>query len=443
MPRIPIVTAQTGPGVLQLPAVQRQPGWEEVSEFGARLADIQGRLQAQQDDLDLYRTLTETEAELGQQRLSMAADTDYETQADRFTKTANEIKYRKLGTLRNPSVAAVYQARAERMIAEAGIHIQTDATKRIIEQQQVEFIDLSEQTAQRFAESDAPERRDEIRQTWNDLLNRNQALTPKQREQHQQAISEKAMKYLRLTNRPRLREWQMQGVFKDVDPVKQAEILKHAAEDDEAERRRADAAFTEATRTYMRDVWAEANAGRLTPARIEAMKNNLDPFVDPHQVPAILERNENPIGAGATGPVRAVMLEYRDGSPTLERIYTYRQKLHELIGQGANTTDIEKALTTLQGHEMSLKTATMNQDIRTFEAVVEAESPAAMPGQAGQFQKNKRARETAEGRRAILEQGKSLEEVTKTWRERKRQQKEDQQRRGKTTLHDLSERLGR
>lgn len=443
MPRIPIITAQTGPGVLQLPPVQRTDGFEQLTDTGNRLMAIQDRLQAQQDDLDLFRTLTETESELKQWQRSIAGDTDYETQADRYTKAANEIKYRKIETLKSPAVAAVAQSRIERMIAETGIHVQTDAMKRIAERQQVEFSDLSEQTAQRFANAETPEVREGIRREWNDLLGRNQVLTPKQREAHQQAISEKAMKYLRLTNRPRLREWQREGVFKDVDPVKQAEILKQAADDDETERRRADAAFTEATKVHMRDIWAKANMGQLTPAEIDNMQANRDPFVDPHQVAAIVERNENPIGAGTSGPIEAVMLEYRSGSATPARIEQYRKRLNALQNQGVNQKKLTEALAILQGQEMSRDLAQMNLDVRAVETAIEAESPPLLPGQAGQFQRNKRARESAEARREILERRRPGADVLREWRERKRRQKEEQPRRGTTTLQDLSERLGR
>lgn len=179
MPRIPIVTAQSGPGVLSLPAVQRQQGWEEIGELGYRMAGIQAQLQAQQDDLDLFRSLTHTESELQQWKLSLTADTDYETQGERFTQAANEIKHRKMETLR-PHVAAVYQSRAERMIAEIGIHVQTDATKRIVERQHMETVDLGEASAARWARADTDQQRNEITQEYTDLVNRS-TFTPKEK----------------------------------------------------------------------------------------------------------------------------------------------------------------------------------------------------------------------------------------------------------------------
>lgn len=447
MPTIPILTAGAAPGRVQFPratqfAVPIEHGGEEITQAGLRFLEISQQLRRQQDDLDLFRALTETEAALGQHRMALTVDPNYAEHDERFLELASKTVQDRLKTL-NPTVAAVYAPRAERMIAEGAITIQTGAMKRQAEQQQIEFTDLSEQVAQQFATAENPEARDGIRNRFSTLLDRNQVATPTQRAGHLAALDEKAMKYLRLTNRPRLREWQREGVFRAVDPVKQAEILRQAAEDDEAEHRRGNAATAEAMKIHEDGLWARANIGALTPVDQHSLVNNQDPLVDPRHVAAIIERNENPIGPGAAGPIEAIMLDYRSGSATPDRIEAHRKRLNALRDQGVNQKKLTEALATLQGQEMSRTLAEMNLDVRTFETALEAESPPLMPGQAGQFQKNKRAREAAEGRREIIERRRPGADVLKEWRERKRRQKEEQQRRGTTTLHDLSERLGR
>lgn len=236
MPRIPIITAQTGPGVLQLPAIQRQGGWEEVGRFGAQLADIQAKLRDQQDDLDLYRTLTDTEAELGQWRLSMTADTDYETQGERFTKAANEIKYRKLETLRSPSVAAVYQARAERMIAKGQIHVQTDAMKGQLKVQGADILTSGEQAARLWIAAD-PDKREGIKQDWFTLVDRSLAFTPEQKNKKKAQWDEwTAIEAIRVNPTAALTALS-KGEFPELDP-NQRETLMRSAEIAEARQQR-------------------------------------------------------------------------------------------------------------------------------------------------------------------------------------------------------------
>ena len=63
MPRIPVITAERGPGVLQLPPVPQPAriysGFEEIREFGETLGTIADRVKKQQDDLDYIDRLTE------------------------------------------------------------------------------------------------------------------------------------------------------------------------------------------------------------------------------------------------------------------------------------------------------------------------------------------------------------------------------------------------
>jgi len=236
MPRIPIVTAQQGPGVLQLPAVQRQTGFEEVVQLGERMATIQGHIQRQQDDLDLFRTLTDTEIEIKQRQMDVSADTDYATQAERFQKSAKEVMFRKLGTLRSPSVAAVYQSRAERMIAEAGIHVEVDASKRQIAQQGAETLTLGEQAATRWIEA-TPEQRDGIKQEWFDLVDRSLAFTPEQKNKKKAQWDEwTALESIRVNPTEALAALS-KGAFPELDP-KQRETMMRSAEIAEARQER-------------------------------------------------------------------------------------------------------------------------------------------------------------------------------------------------------------
>lgn len=236
MPTIPIITAQQGPGVLQLPPIRRQTGFEEVSQFGQQLLDIDAKIRAQQDDIDLYRTLTETVAELSQRRIDLSADTDYETQPERFAKIANEIKYKKLDGIRSPAVAAVAQARIERMIAEANIHVQVDANKRLVAQQGADTLALGEQAARRWIEA-APEKRDAIKQEWFTLVGRSLAFAPEQKNKKKAQWDEwTALESIRVNPTETLAALE-KGAFPELDP-KQRETLMKSAEIAEARQQR-------------------------------------------------------------------------------------------------------------------------------------------------------------------------------------------------------------
>lgn len=228
MPRIPIVTAQTGPGILNLPPIERQTGFDELTNIGKRISDIDAKIRAQQDDLDLYRTMTETETELAQKRQDFEKDTDYETQAERFGKLANEVKYRKLDTLRSPTVAAVYQARAERLIAEARIHVQTEANKRLIAQQGADTLTLGEQAARRWIET-PPDQREAIKQEWFTLVDRSLAFGPEQKNKKKAIWDEwTALEAIRVNPTEALAALS-KGAFPELDP-KQRETLMRSAE---------------------------------------------------------------------------------------------------------------------------------------------------------------------------------------------------------------------
>jgi len=236
------------------------------------MTTIQGRIQRQQDELDLFRTLTDTETELKQRQMDVSADTDYATQSQRFQKSAKEVMFRKLGTLRSPSVAAVYQSRAERMIAEAGIHVEIDANKRQIAQQGAETLTLGEQAATRWIEA-SPEQRDNIKQEWFDLVDRSLAFGPEQKNKKKAQWDEwTALESIRVSPTAALAALSM-GAFPELDP-KQRETMMRSAEIAEARQERLTLSEVKAEQEKVRQGFVEkwANDTLTTP---EILSSNL------------------------------------------------------------------------------------------------------------------------------------------------------------------------
>jgi len=432
MPRIPIVSAQQGPGVLNLPQIQRQTGFEEVSQFGQQLASIDAKIRAQQDDIDLYRNLTETEAELKKSRLDLSADTDYETQPERFAKYSREVMYKKLDSIKSPAVAATYQAHAERLIAEANVHVQTDSMKKIVERQHVERVQLGEQTAQRWADAETPEKRTLIEQNFSGLVQRGSS-DPKEQAKLQTGMLEHAMEYLRLTDRQRLRDLHSQGKFSTVDPLKQAKVLREARQDDEHDQNIQQENFNRAKQVYLQGLWSQANLGLLPQSRIEEMKKGFDPFVDPKSVNDLEERNLNPIAGEGAQQVKVVMYEYYKGQATPARIQETRQKLLALEREGVSTGPISKALHEIMSVESARSNAALQAGFDAIKREFAAEETPFMPGRIGQMQKHKRDIEQAEADKEFA-LGKPIEQILQE--RRKRRQLEDEQRKQRRSQHE-------
>jgi len=436
MPRIPIVTAQQGPGVLQLPAVQRQTGFEEVVQLGERMATIQGHIQRQQDDLDLFRTLTDTEIEIKQRQMDVSADTDYATQAERFQKSAKEVMFRKLGTLRSPSVAAVYQSRAERMIAEAGIHVETNAAKQQLEGQRAGWIVAGEQVAALWADAATPEKQEIISSEYFDGIKRNGAFDDKDRVKATSQFYESAMEYLRLTNRPRMRGLESQGAFQSIDPLKRAEILQKARQDDARDQANERENYNRAKDSYVGSKWALANQGLLPQSWLESAKKGLDPFfVNPKDLDDLEERNLNPIAGAGSQQVGAIMLEYARGEAVPARIQQARKQLNALTDapQGA----IRKALEKLQSIESARSNSALQAGFDAIKREFEAEEEPFLPGRMGEMRKFKRRQQLGEAERELGE-GKPLDQIIQKRRERRRLEEEQRKQRRTQTEDDVS-----
>ena len=436
MPRIPIITAQQGPGVLQLPAVQRQNGFEAVSRLGEQMATIQGRIQNQQDELDLFRTLTDTETELKQRQMDVSVDTDYATQAERFQKSAKEVMFRKLGTLRSPSVAAVYQSRAERMIAEAGIHVETNAAKQRLEGQKADWITVGAQASALWADAATPEKQEMIRSEYFDGISRNGAFDDKDRTKAGAQFYESAMEYLRLTNRPRMRGMDSQGAFQSIDPLKRAEILQKARQDDARDQANERENHNRAKDSYVGSKWALANQGLLPQSWLEEAKKGLDPFfVNPKDIDDLEERNLNPIVGAGSQQVQAIMLEYARGDAAPARIQRARKQLNALTDapQGA----VRKALEKLQGIESARSNSALQAGFDAIKREFEAEEQPFLPGRMGEMQKFKRRQQLGQAERKLGE-GQPLEQIIKERRERRRLEEEQRKQRQSQTDDDVN-----
>lgn len=440
MPRIPILTADRAPSAVQYPGVPSPApiatGGEQLTEAGQRMMAIQDRIQNQQDELDLFRTLTDTKAELQQTQLDLSAEPDYSLHTERFQKLAKEVMFRKLGTLKRPAVAAVYQSRAERMIAEAGIDVQVNASKQQLEGQKANWIKAGEQAAALWADVADPEKQETIRKEYFDGIKRNGAFDDKDRTAAGARFYESAMEYLRLTNRSRMRELDRQGVFQSLDPLKRAEILQKAKQDDARDQANERENYTRAKESYVGSKWALANQGLLPQSWIEDAKKGLDPFfVNPKDIDDLEERNLNPIAGAGSQQVQAIMLDYARGEATPARIQKARKQLNALkdAPQGA----VRKALEKLQGVESARSNAALQAGFDAIKREFEAEEQPFLPGRMGEMQKFKRRQQLGEAERKLGE-GVPLEQIIRERRERRRLEEEQRKQRQSQTEDDVN-----
>ena len=230
MPRIPIVSAQQGPGVLNLPPIQRQQGWEQVTEIGNQLAGIQGKIQAHQDELDLYRTETETQAELAQIKMDVALDPDYATHPEQYGKRAEEVKLRKWEVLSktSPAAAQVYKLHAERMIEKDKVNVQIDANQKQIAQQGADTLVAGEEAARKWIKEPNATEQAKIKQDWFDVVDRSLAFGPEQKNKKKAQWDQWTATELISVDPTAARVALEKGSFPELDPTQRQTLIRSA-----------------------------------------------------------------------------------------------------------------------------------------------------------------------------------------------------------------------
>jgi len=291
MPRIPIVTAQQGPGVLQLPAVQRQNGFEEVSRLGERMTVIQAeaerrmtviqdKLRQHQEELALYDADTALVEKLQGVAHNLTADPNYEGHEATLRKEAETFVQETVKRMPSPAVAEVFRLRAARRIAETSLDVRVRSTKLIAEQQVVDSINIGERTAKLMARAETPEKRKEIKANQMALWNRNPTLTPAVRDKLKDDWEVDAKTQLKALVRERIEDnaavthqTLLSGVYDDrldkADVVELRNVAKRQMRENEEEAQRVKAEQQEQSEMTL---FEQYRTGALTSSGIAASK---------------------------------------------------------------------------------------------------------------------------------------------------------------------------
>jgi len=175
MPRIPILTAQQGPGVLNLRQVQRQTGFEEVSQFGEQLNEIGMRLQEQQDKLDLQDISSQFSYDLSVAKLNLRQNPDYAGHEAQLLKDAAEIQNRALAQPTSNAVKRAFYGYARQKVREELIHVKVDALQLQSADQLDRLKTASTEIASRIAVAPDEQTRQNEMKTFGDLVHGSQA----------------------------------------------------------------------------------------------------------------------------------------------------------------------------------------------------------------------------------------------------------------------------
>lgn len=170
MPTIPIVTAQQGPGVLQLPQIRRQQGFEEVSQLGADLMAIDEKIQAQQDELNLAAMSRDSLIGKAQIEANLKQDSNYAGHGARFALEFNALNENIIKQYPNSSPTAI-QAFTKHQLHSAAVglvEVRTNALKLQGEAQTGDFLVQQEFLAKQAVEG-TPDQQIEAVQNRNRL----------------------------------------------------------------------------------------------------------------------------------------------------------------------------------------------------------------------------------------------------------------------------------
>jgi len=368
MPKIPIVTAQQGPGVLQLPPIQRQQGFEEVSQFGQQLFDIDAKIRAQQDDLDLMSATGALETGLDEIKQNLTENPDYQSHPLSFMTQSKELSKRiREQFITNPLVGRAFQVKEQLLLGKAFIDVRHTARTLQGNAQLAQLENEGERLSREAAESSTLEQRDEKIQLFESATDRmlqrgyfgkdGPLEAEKKKIAFRQKVLQKNMDYVGRTNRPIFWERYFKGDFSDVDPNTRMKIAESVRTGEEREERRAEHSFNDAKKVFSNDAYGQANFGLFPRSELEDIKKGKHPFMSAEAGFHLEERNENSPSAAGNQSVLALQQEYRSGKRSAKRIETYRQRYSALAKDlGAPNTKLSQAFDELNAEEASLRT---------------------------------------------------------------------------------------
>lgn len=442
MPTIPIFTAERGPGVFQLPNVPPpvpiESGGEALAQFGQRLADIDAKIRAQQDDLDLLSAVGEFELGLDSIRQGLTENPDYQSHEMSFmAQTTDLSKQVRQRFVTNPLVGRAFQIKEQQLLGKAFIDVRHTARTLQGNAQLAQLEMESDRLSREAAEAATSEQRGEKIQLFESATDRmlsrgyfgaNGPLeAEKKKIAFRQKVLQKNMDYVGRTNRPVFWERYFKGEFSDVDPNTRMKIAESVRTGEEHEERRAEHALNDAKKVFSNDAYGQANFGLFPRSELEDIKKGNNPFMSAQEGHHLEERNENSPSSAGNRSVMALQQEYRSGKRSAKRIEEYRHKYNALARDlGVPNTKLSQAFDELNAEEASLRTveaAELSAKIKIAEDTYKTQTRPTLPGMVGQMQKNRSAIEMAEIRNRIRRREK-IEDVLKDLEARHKKRRE-------------------
>lgn len=416
MPRIPIVSAQQGPGVLNLPAIQRQQGWDQVSQFGQQLSEIDAKLRAQQDDLDLMAGVGALETGIDEVKQKNLENPNYQSHEMSSILQFQDLSKRvreQYGT--NTHVNRALQIKEQRLFGKAMIDVR-HKSRALQGSAQLAQMDLEgERLSTLAAEStDTQKVKDYISdfETSVDRMNQRgffgangpEEATKKKMLFGQKVLS-KNMDYQGRTDPTLFWERYAKGDFSGVEAVTREKIAEGVGRRQNEAESRAKTSFNEAKQVYANDAYGLANFGKFPQSRLNDILAGKDPFMDAHAGKTLARVNENAPNAAGNQSVMALQQAYRSGERSDKRIDYYRKQYQALADNlGAPNKALSTAFDELNSDRNALRTVKAAEQAAAFRAAEDQHrlnSKPVMPGFVGSIQKNRAEKESSEIRDRI------------------------------------------
>lgn len=452
MPTIPILSAQQGPGVLNLPPIQRQPGWEQVTQLGADLANIDAKIQAARNDALLVTASSTFDAGLKDLRQQAQDNPDYENRVPQFLKDVGDLSTSINQTLEgNRAVSAAFLSHQQRVVPGHIIDVKHDARKAQVLDIRATVANHGE-TLSTVAAEGTPQEATTAIATYAEEINRHQAngiFNPLEAENAKRKFRsdtlEKNMSFLATSNPDELYRRNLDGQYRDVEPVKRLTYLEKAAIVQDKARARAHALTADAKEIVLRDAYSQAATGDLTESFLTEAEKNHNPLVSPQDAYHLRERNEKAPSSEGNRQVGSIMDELFSGNTTVERIKNARSELVALSKQlGHHNDTLSKALDHLSSlirSENSVEAQQITAKITAAKDEARATAPTILPGPLGAMQKNKQARDDAE-RAAAIRRGVPPQEILKQQKDREAERRKNRSK-SSIAVEDALKQLGR
>lgn len=425
MPRVPTYTSGGGAAVFRASGDRTLPGdplsgfQQGTSNTGAQLSDIAGRLNNQQDELEFAKVRAEYDSALQTTRGAVLTDPNVDNTFMEFNDRAQALQDEYSSRLTRGPVQRAFA----KHIAGTFPDVQRDALNDALKRQQYQNVarlnELGDLLSNRGADGTL-ESRDQAIQDYNDSVNTserygtlNAVQASDAKKMFKTTLMTKSMAVLAQKDPTKLFELNAQGAFRDVDPLVHLKTLEEARTKMNADDVKAEANFKKAQHANTQYFEFLALDGAIPDSEMEMMLHGLHPYVtDPKDVERLKKLNDNPITGGGDSKVGAIILDYRSGRPTMDRINAARA---ELDNYRRNNTKKDKELPKAykeinddadsleaQGRaERGVAAAERQVNIQTAEDVYKSAYKMIMPGFAGQMQKGHQAADLAELRDLI------------------------------------------